>query len=141
MPSLKQPALTYALRGLTAFEIKITGPNRDLHSGIFGGTVENPAMALAQLLAQIRDKKGRIAIPGFYDDVKPLTKLERAEMARLPHKESEFKKFLGVPELMGENGFTPTDRRSAPPTCESNGHTSGYQGEGSKTIVPSWASA
>lgn len=141
MPSLDQPALTYALRGLTALEIKITGPNRDLHSGIFGGTVENPAMALAQLLAQLRDKKNRINIPGFYNDVKPLTKLERAEMARLPYKETEFKKFLGVHQLSGEEGFTPNERRSARPTLEINGLTSGYQGAGSKTIVPSWASA
>jgi acetylornithine deacetylase/succinyl-diaminopimelate desuccinylase-like protein len=141
MPSLKQPALTYALRGLTALEIKITGPNRDLHSGIFGGTLENPAMALCQLLAQLRDKKGRINIPGFYDDVKPLTKLERAEMARLPYKENDFKKFLGVPQLAGEEGFTPNERRAARPTLEINGLTSGYQGAGSKTIVPSWASA
>jgi acetylornithine deacetylase/succinyl-diaminopimelate desuccinylase-like protein len=141
MPSLKQPALTYALRGLTALEIKITGPNRDLHSGIFGGTLENPAMALCQLLAQLRDKRGRVNIPGFYDDVKPLTKLERAEMARLPFKEPEFKKFLGVPQLSGEEGFTPNERRAARPTLEINGMTSGYQGAGSKTIVPSWASA
>ncbi len=141
MPSLRQPALTYALRGLTAFEITVTGPNRDLHSGIFGGTLENPAMALAQILAQLRDKKGRVAIPGFYDDAKPLTKLERAEMARLPFKESEFKKFLGVKELFGEVGYTPDERRSARPTLEINGLTSGYQGEGSKTIVPSWARA
>src|ERR1041385_46239 len=141
MPSLDEPALTYALRGLTALEIKITGPNRDLHSGIFGGTVENPAMALCQLIAQLRDKKGRVNIPGFYDDVKPLTKLERAEMARLPYKESEFKKFLGVPQLAGEEGFTPNERRSARPTLEINGLTSGYQGAGSKTIVPAWASA
>lgn len=140
MPSLDQPALTYALRGLTAFEIKITGPNRDLHSGIFGGSLENPAMALAQLLAQLRDKKNRINIPGFYDDVKPLTKLERAEMARLPYKENAFKKFLGVPQLTGEAGYTPNERRSARPTLEINGLTSGYQGAGSKTIVPSWAS-
>jgi acetylornithine deacetylase/succinyl-diaminopimelate desuccinylase-like protein len=141
MPSLKQPALTYALRGLTAFEIKVTGPNRDLHSGIFGGSLENPAMALAQILAQLRDKKGRVAIPGFYDDVKPLTKLERAEMARLPYHEAQFKKFLGVSELTGEAGYTANERRSARPTLEINGLTSGYQGAGSKTIVPSWASA
>lgn len=141
MPSLKEPALTYALRGLTALEIKITGPDRDLHSGIFGGSVENPAMALCQLLAQLRDKKGRINIPGFYDDVKPLTKLERAEMARVPFKESEFRKFLGVPELAGEEAFTPNERRAARPTLEINGLTSGYQGAGSKTIVPAWASA
>jgi acetylornithine deacetylase/succinyl-diaminopimelate desuccinylase-like protein len=141
MPSAKQPALTYALRGLTASEIKLTGPNRDLHSGIFGGAVENPAMALAQLLAQLRDKNGRVNIPGFYKAVQPFTKLERAEMARLPHKDADFKKFLGVKELAGEQGFTPTERRSARPTLEINGLTSGYQGAGSKTIVPSWASA
>jgi len=141
MPSLDQPALTYALRGLTALEIKVIGPNRDLHSGIFGGALDNPAMALAQILAQLRDKKGRIAIPGFYDDVKPLTKLERVEMAKLPFKENAFKKFLGVPQLFGEAGFTPNEQRSARPTVEINGLTSGYQGAGSKTIVPSWASA
>lgn len=141
MPSLKIPALTYALRGLTAFEIRITGPDRDLHSGIFGGTVDNPAMALCQILAQIRDKKGRVAIPGFYDDVKALTKLERAQMARLPHKDPAFKRFLGVRELFGETGFTATEQRSARPTFEINGLTSGYQGAGSKTIVPSWATA
>lgn len=141
MPSLKQPALTYALRGLIAFEIKVTGPNRDLHSGIFGGAVDNPAMALAQLLAQLRDKKGRVAIPGFYDDVAPLTKLERSEIGRLPYNEGKFKKFLGVPELFGEAGYTADEQRGARPTLEINGLTSGYQGSGNKTIVPSWASA
>lgn len=141
MPTRKHPALTYALRGIAAFEITVHGPNRDLHSGIFGGTVDNPAMALAQILAKLRDKKGRIAIPGFYDDVKPLSKYERKQFARLPYTEREYAKFLGVPQLFGEAGYTPMEQRSARPTLEINGLTSGYQGEGSKTIVPAWARA
>jgi acetylornithine deacetylase/succinyl-diaminopimelate desuccinylase-like protein len=141
IPSPRHPALTYGLRGIAAFEITIHGPSRDLHSGICGGSVDNPAMALAQLLAKLRDKNGRIAIPGFYDDVVPLTPYERKQLARLPFKESEYKKFLGVPELFGERGFTPVEQRSARPTLEINGLTSGYQGEGSKTIIPSWARA
>jgi acetylornithine deacetylase/succinyl-diaminopimelate desuccinylase-like protein len=141
IPSLKQPALTYALRGIMAFEITVHGPSRDLHSGLFGGSLENPAMALCQMLAAVRDASGKIKIPGFYDDVKPLTKLERKEMAKLPFDEKSYNKFLGVPELFGEKAFTANERRSARPTFEINGLTSGYQGEGSKTIVPSWARA
>ena len=141
MPSLKHPALTYALRGITALEIKLHGPSRDLHSGIYGGSVENPAMALCQLLASLRDRNGRIAIPGFYDDVAPLSAYEKKQLARLPYHEKDYKKFLGVPQLFGESGFTPVEQRSARPTLEINGLTSGYQGEGSKTIVPAWASA
>jgi acetylornithine deacetylase/succinyl-diaminopimelate desuccinylase-like protein len=139
MPSPKHPALTYSLRGITAFELTIHGPNRDLHSGIFGGTLDNPAMALAQILAQLRDKKGRVAVPGFYDDVEPLSAYERKQAARLPYNEGAYRKFLGVPQLFGESGYTPIEQRSARPTLEINGLTSGYQGEGSKTIVPAWA--
>jgi acetylornithine deacetylase/succinyl-diaminopimelate desuccinylase-like protein len=139
MPSKKHPALTYALRGIVAFEVTLFGPSRDLHSGIFGGTVDNPAMALCQLLGKLRDKNGRVAIPGFYDEVKPLAAFERKQFARLPYKESEYKKLLGVKQLFGEKGFTPFEQRSARPTLEINGLTSGYQGEGSKTIVPAWA--
>ena len=141
MPSKEQPALTYALRGIAALEITLHGPSRDLHSGIFGGSVDNPAMALAQLLAQLRDKNGRIAIPGLYDDVQPLSKFERKEFARLPLNEKSYRKFLGVPQLFGEKGWTFLEQRAARPTLEINGLTSGYQGEGSKTIVPSWAKA
>ena len=141
MPSPKHPALTYALRGIAAFEITLFGPARDLHSGLFGGTVDNPAMALCQLLAKIRDRNGRVTIPGFYDDVQPLSAYERRQFARLPFKEREYKKLLGVPELFGERGFTPIEQRSARPTFEINGLTSGYQGEGGKTIIPSWARA
>jgi acetylornithine deacetylase/succinyl-diaminopimelate desuccinylase-like protein len=141
MPDLKHPALTYALRGITAFEITLHGPARDLHSGGFGGAVENPAMALARLLATVRDDKGRITIPGFYDDVRPLSRLERQQAALYPLKDPQLKKLVGVPQLFGEAGFTATEQRSSRPTFEINGLTSGYQGEGSKTIVPSWARA
>ncbi len=141
MPDLKHPALTYGLRGIAAFEITLRGPARDLHSGIFGGTVDNPAMALCQLLGKLRDKNGRVAIPGFYDDVQPLSAYEREQLARLPFNAREYQKFLGVPRLFGERGFTPIEQRSARPTLEINGLTSGYQGEGSKTIVPAWARA
>jgi acetylornithine deacetylase/succinyl-diaminopimelate desuccinylase-like protein len=139
MPTPKHPALTYSLRGIAAFEVTLHGPDRDLHSGIFGGTVDNPAMALCQLVGKLRDKKGRVAIPGFYDDVQPLSKFERKQMARLPFQATQYRKFVGVPQLFGERGFTPIEQRSARPTLEINGLTSGYQGEGSKTIVPAWA--
>lgn len=141
IPDKKMPALTYALRGIAAFEITVHGPSRDLHSGIFGGSVDNPAMALCQLLAKMRDAKGRITVPGFYDDVAPLTAIERKQLRRLPGTEAEYRKFLGVPKLFGEAGFTATEQRTARPTLEINGLTSGYQGQGSKTIVPSWARA
>ncbi len=141
MPTPKHPALTYALRGITSFQVTVHGPSRDLHSGIFGGTVDNPAMALCQLLAKLRDQNGRVAIPGFYDGVQPLSAYERKQYARLPFNAREYQKFLGVPKLFGERGFTALEQRSARPTFEINGLTSGYQGEGSKTIVPAWARA
>lgn len=139
IPSPKHPALTYALRGITALEVELQGPSRDLHSGIFGGCLDNPAMALAQLLAKLRDKNGRVTVTGFYDDVVPLSARERKQFTRLPGSDEALRKFLGVPALFGERGFTATEQRSARPTLEINGLTSGYQGEGSKTIVPSWA--
>ncbi len=141
MPGPKHPALTYSLRGIIAFEITLHGPSRDLHSGIFGGALDNPAMALSQLLGKLRNKDGRIAIPGFYDDVAPLSAYERKQFKRLPGTDRELQKLLGVPKLFGERGFTATEQRSARPTFEINGLTSGYQGEGSKTIVPAWARA
>ena len=141
MPDLKHPALTYALRGVAALEVRLDGPNRDLHSGIYGGSIENPAIALSKLLAQMIDKKGRITIPGFYEDVTKLSSYERKQMARVPFSEGNYKKLLGVKSLFGEKGFTPNEHRAARPTFEINGLTSGYQGEGSKTIVPSHASA
>jgi len=141
IPDLKHPALTYALRGIIALEVKLIGPSRDLHSGIYGGTVDNPAMALSQLLAKLRDKNGRITVPGLYDDVVPLSAYERKQMARIPFNVAAYRKSLNVPKLFGERGFTPQEQRCARPTLEINGLTSGYQGEGSKTIIPAWASA
>lgn len=141
IPSVKQPAVTYSLRGILAFEIIIHGPSRDLHSGLFGGSLNNPAMALCQLLAQVRDRNGKVTIPGFYEDVQPLTASERREMAKLGFNAGKYAQFLGVPELFGEKGYTPNEQRSARPTFEINGLTSGYQGDGGKTIVPAWARA
>jgi acetylornithine deacetylase/succinyl-diaminopimelate desuccinylase-like protein len=141
MPAKDLPALTYGLRGIAGFEITLRGPARDLHSGIFGGSVENPAMALCQMLARMRDAKGRITTPGFYDDVKRLTAAERKQFKRLPGTEQGYRRFLGVPELFGEAGFSSTERTVVRPTFEINGLTSGYQGEGGKTIVPAWARA
>ncbi len=141
IPDLRHPALTYALRGIAALEVRLEGPSRDLHSGIYGGSVDNPALALCQLLARLRDASGRVAVPGFYDEVVPLTALERRQLARVPHRDAAYRKFLGVPRLFGERGFTPSEQRTSRPTLEINGLTSGYQGEGSKTIIPAWASA
>jgi acetylornithine deacetylase/succinyl-diaminopimelate desuccinylase-like protein len=141
MPDADHPALTYSLRGIIAFEITLHGPSRDLHSGIFGGALDNPAMALSQLLARLRDKDGRVAIPGFYDDVVPLSAYERKQFKRLPITPDELQRLIGVKKLFGESGFTPFEQRSARPTFEINGLTSGYQGAGSKTIVPAWARA
>ena len=141
MPDLKHPALTYGLRGIAACEVRLTGPNRDLHSCIYGGAIDNPAMVLCQMLAQLRDRRGRVAVPGFYDDVEPLSKLERDQTKRFPHKDSKLARDLGVKQLFGELHFNTVERRSGRPTLEINGLTSGYQGEGSKTIIPSVASA
>ena len=141
MPTRRHPALTYALRGIAAFEVTLHGPNRDFHSGLFGGTLDNPAIALCQLIGNLRDKNGRVAIPGFYDDVRPLSAFEQKQLARVPFDATAYRRFLGVPKLFGERGYTPNEQRSARPTLEINGLTSGYQGEGNKTIVPAWARA
>jgi succinyl-diaminopimelate desuccinylase len=135
------PAITYGLRGIAYFELKLRGPRQDLHSGTFGGAVTNPANALTKLLATIRDDDGRVQIPGFYDDVVPLTDAERAEYRALPITDEQFMKSLGVTGLSGETGYTSLERRSARPTFDINGLTSGYQGEGAKTVLPARASA
>ena len=141
MPSKKHPALTYSLRGVVAMEVAVRGPKADLHSGIYGGSVDNPALVLSQMLAALRDKKGRIAVPGFYEKVQKLSAYERKQMKRLPINERQYRKLVGVPKLFGESGYTHHEQRSARPTLEINGLTSGYQGEGGKTIVPAWARA
>jgi len=141
IPSMKHPALCYSLRGMAPIEIRLEGPDRDLHSGLYGGAVDNPAMVLCQMLGSLRDKKGRFTIPGFYDDVVKLSAYERKQMAKVPFNETKFRKSIGVGALFGEAGYTPDEQRAARPTFELNGITSGYQGEGGKTIIPSWASA
>jgi acetylornithine deacetylase/succinyl-diaminopimelate desuccinylase-like protein len=136
------PTLSYALRGVTAMEIKISGPKMDLHSGIFGGAVANPITALAQLLATLHDREGRVAIPGFYDRVKPLEKWEREMWRKLPINGDELVlKETGVPELFGEAGYDSLERVWARPTAELNGIGGGYQGQGTKTVIPSHAFA
>ncbi len=130
------PSICYGLRGLVYFQIDVRGSNSDLHSGLFGGSVANPAMVLAQMLAQMRDKGGRIRIPGFYDDVRAMTEEERAEWRKLPWNDTRYRKELGVPKLFGESGYTTLERRWGRPTFEVNGLLSGFTGEGAKTVLP-----
>lgn len=135
------PAILYALRGISCFELRLTGPARDLHSGLFGGAVHNPANVLARLIAGLHDEKGRVTIPGFYDDVRPLEKEEREQLARLPQDEAFWKRGSGAPELFGEDGYTHTERATARPTIDVNGLLSGFTGVGVKTVLPAKASA
>lgn len=136
-----QPAITYGLRGLMCFELTLTGPSRDLHSGVFGGAVYNPAIALSQMMNRMIDENGHVQVPGFYKDVVPLTERERKQFADLPLDEEDFFERIGLKEGFGEKGFTSIERRWARPTFDINGLTAGYQGEGSKTVLPSKASA
>lgn len=137
-----QPSLIYGLKGLSYMEIKVTGPNRDLHSGAFGGAVTNPLNALSQIVAKLRDEKtGKILIPGFYDDVRPVEEWERDEFARLPFDETEYRTELGVDELFGEEGYSTRERTWLRPTCDVNGIFGGYMGKGAKTVLPSWGGA
>ncbi len=137
-----QPSLLYGLKGLTYMELKVTGPGRDLHSGTFGGAVANPANALAHIVAGLKDAKtGRILIPGFYDDVQPLTEEERASFAALPFDEQAWADEIGIPAPFGEEGYSTQERIWGRPTCDVNGIFGGYQGQGAKTVLPSWAGA
>lgn len=136
-----QPAITYGLRGITGFELFLVGPSKDLHSGTFGGAVMNPAIALSKMMAAIVDDLGRVQIPGFYDDVRPLSDRERQQFVDLSFDEAKFKQLVGVDVLHGEEGFSTLERRWGRPTFDINGLTSGYQGEGGKTVLPSKASA
>jgi len=135
------PSLTVSLRGLVHWEIAVHGPSTDLHSGYYGGIVHNPLEALAQMLATLKDRDGRVAVAGFYEGVRELTPAERAEYARLPYDAMHEAQLLGVPELAGEAGYTPLERMWRRPTLELNGIYGGYQGPGGKTIVPSFARA
>lgn len=135
------PAITYGLRGIVYSEVTVTGPSHDLHSGLYGGMVPNPANVLCQLLATLHDRDGRVNIRGFYDKVRPIGADERAMWARLPQDESKLAGELKLKGLSGEAGFSALERGWARPTCDINGLTSGYQGPGGKTIIPSKASA
>jgi acetylornithine deacetylase/succinyl-diaminopimelate desuccinylase-like protein len=135
------PSICYSLRGLVYFQIDVRGTKSDLHSGVFGGAVANPAMALAQILAQMKDRGGRVKVPGFYDQVRELSETERNEWKKLPFNEKKYRKDLGAPKLFGESGFTTLERVWARPTFEVNGLLSGFTGDGAKTVIPAVAMA
>ena len=135
------PSITVGLRGLSYLEVEVTGPNRDLHSGTFGGAVYNPIQALCEMLASLKDENLHITIPGLYDDVQELSKAEREEMARAPYSEEAYKKHLDIDAVAGEKGYTTNERTSIRPTFEINGIWGGYIGEGAKTVLPSKAHA
>lgn len=135
------PSITVGLRGLSYMEVEITGPDRDLHSGVYGGAVDNPVNVLSEMIASLKDKNNRVNIPGFYDDVVPLTKQERAELAKAPFNAVNYMKGLRVQALRMEKGYSPTEGTSIRPTIDVNGIWGGYMGEGAKTVLPSKASA
>jgi len=141
MIGMQYPTITYGLRGLAAFEVRVYGPSSDLHSGMFGGVVHNPAVALAELIAGMHNANGDVLLPGFYDDVRPLSAEERAEFARLPMDAEHFMEMTGVPMLWGEAEYTPLERVGARPTLEINGLLSGFTGQGTKTVLPAQAMA
>ncbi len=136
------PAITYGLRGLVYLEVRVYGPRRDLHSGMFGGAVKNPLQALCEIVAGLKDPRTeRVLVDGFYDRVRPLEEWERAMFRSLGHDDARYREELGVPELRGEEGFTTLERVWARPTCEVNGIFGGFMGHGAKTVLPAWAGA
>ncbi len=135
------PTINYGLRGLCYMEVEVTGSNKDLHSGTFGGTVANPINVLANMIAKLQDKNGKIKIPGFYDDVKRLTKKDKENYKKLKFSEAQYKKELGVKELQGEKGYSTLERMSGRPTLDCNGIYGGFTEEGAKTVLPSKATA
>jgi acetylornithine deacetylase/succinyl-diaminopimelate desuccinylase-like protein len=141
MISLEHPSLETGLRGLAYLEVEVTGPNRDLHSGVYGGAVANPATILCQMIASMHDENNHVSIPGFYDDILELSEAERAELNKAPYDKNEYKKDLGIQEIWGEKGYTTIERVGTRPTLEVNGIWGGYIGEGAKTVLPSKASA
>jgi acetylornithine deacetylase/succinyl-diaminopimelate desuccinylase-like protein len=141
MISLDTPSIDTGVRGLSYIEVEVTGPNRDLHSGVYGGAVANPITILAKMIASLHDENNHITIPGFYDDVAVSTDEERKLMAEAPYDENEFKADLGIKEVWGEKGYTTNERTGIRPTLELNGIWGGYTGEGAKTVLPSKAFA
>jgi len=141
MPQPGLPALTYALRGLCYMEIEVTGPKRDLHSGSFGGAVYNPIQALSEIIVHLKDERGHILIPGFYDRVRPMDDDERQSLGQVPFDDEAFRAEAGIPATWGEAGYTVLEQITARPTLDCNGIWGGYTGDGSKTVLPSKASA
>ena len=141
MISLENPSIDVGVRGLSYIEVEVTGPNRDLHSGVYGGAVANPITILAQMIASMHDENNHITIPGFYDAVIDSSAAERTEMAKAPYDEKEYMDDLGVKALWGEKGYTTNERTGIRPTLEFNGIWGGYMGEGAKTVLPSKAFA
>src|SRR6056300_1313807 len=141
MISKEQPSISTGLRGLSYMEVTVTGPNRDLHSGLYGGAVANPINVLCEMIAQLHDDKKRITIPGFYDNVEALSENERAAMAEAPFDLEEFKNSIGIKEVSGEASYSNEERRTIRPTLDVNGIWGGYIGEGAKTVIPSKAHA
>ncbi len=135
------PTITYALRGIAYFELRVMGPKQDMHSGTFGGAIHNPAQVMADLLAGLHDEKGRVTFPGFYDSVQPLEDDEREELAKLPIDDNFYLEQGGVKALFGEEGYTSVERTGARPTAEINGIYSGFIDEGQKTVLPAYAMA
>jgi acetylornithine deacetylase/succinyl-diaminopimelate desuccinylase-like protein len=141
MISMENPSIDIGVRGLSYIEVEVTGPNRDLHSGVYGGAVANPITMLSKMIASCHDENNHITIPGFYDDVVESSDIERAKMAEAPFDATEYAKDLGVTELWGEKGFSSNERTGIRPTLEVNGIWGGYTGEGAKTVLPSKAFA
>ena len=141
MISNEQPSVSTGLRGLSYMEVTVTGPNRDLHSGLYGGSVANPINVLCEMISQLHDDQKRITIPGFYDKVEELSQNERDAMAEAPFSLDEFKDSIGINEVVGEQGYSNEERRSIRPTLDVNGIWGGYTGEGAKTVIPSKAHA
>ena len=139
MAAVEEPAITHSLRGMTYLEIEVTGPREDLHSGFWGGATHNPALALVEILGKLYNADGTIAVPGFYDDVVPLTEAERTMLAKVPLTEEHFIEATGVPAVWGDTNYTIRERVSARPTLDINGLWSGYSGPGPKTIIPARA--
>ncbi|QMW02786.1 dipeptidase [Spirosoma foliorum] len=139
--SNETPSLEMGLRGLSYVEVQVTGANRDLHSGVYGGGVANPINVLCEMIASLHDENGRVTIPGFYDKVIDLSDTERAELAKAPFDLEEYKKDLGINDVLGETGYSTNERTSIRPTLDVNGIWGGYTGEGAKTVLPSKASA
>jgi acetylornithine deacetylase/succinyl-diaminopimelate desuccinylase-like protein len=141
MISNQQPSITTGLRGLSYLEVEVTGPNRDLHSGLYGGAIANPINILTKMIASLHDENNHITIPGFYDDVRTFSETERANLAKVPFSLDAYKKALDIDDVYGEKGYSTNERNAIRPTLDVNGIWGGYTGKGAKTVIPSKAYA